>query len=150
MNLATGRRIGADGLEISRFVPRKIWFDEVSEPSAETIALTAPTPIYMEPDPYHLREPNLPDAVKIWDVNHQRDTYTSRNKEWYVSNGVATQRDHKLEVCEPSCHNGESHRSPPSAHHELTTTARHYHHHHHHHRSPLPPPPPPLTTIDTP
>lgn len=107
MNLATGRRIGADGLEISRFVPRKIWFDEVSEPSAETIALTAPTPIYMEPDPYHLREPNLPDAVKIWDVNHQRDTYTERTKDWYVSNGVATQRDHKLEVCEPSCQRGE-------------------------------------------
>ena len=29
------------------------------------------------------------------------DTYTTRSKEWYDANGVATQRDHKLEVLIP-------------------------------------------------
>lgn len=97
-NLATGRRIGADGIEVSRFIPRKLWFEEVSEPSPESIALTEPTPFYQETDPYHLREPNLPSAVKIWDTNNGIDVYTTRTKEWYEMNGVATQRDHKLEV----------------------------------------------------
>ena len=97
-NLDTGRRIGADGIEVSRFVPRKLWFDVVSEPSPEAIALTGPTPLYQEPDPYHLRESNLPSAVKIWDINNGIDVYTTRTKEWYKANGVETQRDHKLEV----------------------------------------------------
>lgn len=97
-NLATGRRIGADGVEVFRFVPRKMWFEEVPEPSAEEIAHTGPTPIFIKPDPYDLRELNLPPAVKIWDVNNHYDTYTARTKEWYDTNGVAIQRDHKLEV----------------------------------------------------
>ena len=125
-NLATGRRIGADGIEVSRFIPRKLWFEEVSEPSPESIALTEPTPFYQETDPYHLREPNLPSAVKIWDTNNGIDVYTTRTKEWYEMNGVATQRDHKLEV---PVHHGYPRattmatRAPPP-----WLPARHHHH----------------------
>ena len=37
-NLATGNRIKADGRETSRFVARKLWFKEVTEPSRQTTA----------------------------------------------------------------------------------------------------------------
>tara|TARA_Y100001935_G_scaffold242714_1_gene233396 strand:- start:526 stop:1113 length:588 start_codon:yes stop_codon:yes gene_type:complete len=115
-NLATGRRIGADGLQIDRFVPRQLWFEDVPPPSASEIALSASeTPVYQPPDPYVLRK-SLPTDHLIWKHNDQRDIYTSRSKEWYDKNNVSTERDHKLEV---NCHR---HRfaataSPPPLHH---------------------------------
>jgi hypothetical protein len=35
-NLATGNRIKADGIEISHFAPKKLWFKEVTEPFKES------------------------------------------------------------------------------------------------------------------
>ncbi len=118
-NLSTGRRIGADGLQISRFVPRKLWFDDVTAPSASDVALSASeTPVYQPPDPYDLRK-SLPTDKVIWNHNDQRDIYTSRSKEWYDKNNVSTERDHKLEV--------NFHR-----HHCFATIAPHITRHHHH------------------
>jgi len=63
-DLATGKRISANGMEAFRFAPRKIWFEEVPEPAPPVLAppvLAAPasaSPASASPAPRFVRLKN--------------------------------------------------------------------------------------------
>ena len=58
-DLATGKRISADGVGAFRFAPRKIWFEEVPEPAPPVLAPPASaSPASASPAPRFVRLKN--------------------------------------------------------------------------------------------
>ncbi len=97
-NIQTGHRIAADGVESTRLIPRKLWFEELDgEPTQDEIDGAHDTPAHVPPDPYFLRG-ELPPTAIIWEAQDDEDKYTGNSREWYESKKVPVDRDHMLEV----------------------------------------------------
>jgi len=97
-NALTGHRIAADGVEYTRLIPKKLWFDELTEPpSEEEVAGCHDTPKHTPSDPYSLRSV-LPPLERIWEATNDLDVYTGRSRVFYERNMLGVDRDHVVEV----------------------------------------------------